>query len=90
MSVTQGLYYKFYGKIRKVRNTRKKKDKESKMEEAENNKAILFQSDKSTIGKKRFQTFYWNIFLIVSNKFIIGVFAVRGGILLKTSSIGST
>lgn len=41
MSVTQGLYYKFYGKIRKVRNTRKKKDKEPKMEEAENNKAIL-------------------------------------------------
>lgn len=58
MSVTQGLYYKFYGKIRKVRNTRKKKDKESKMEEAENNKAILFQSDKSTIGKKRFLRAY--------------------------------
>lgn len=35
-----------------------KKDKESKMEEAENNKAILFQSDKSTIGKKRFLRAY--------------------------------
>lgn len=30
MSVTQGLYYKFYGKIRKVRNTRKKKIKNQK------------------------------------------------------------
>lgn len=37
---------------------KKKKDKESKMEEAENNKAILFQSDKSTIGKKRFLRAY--------------------------------
>lgn len=53
-----GALLQILWKNKESQEYKKKKDKESKMEEAENNKAILFQSDKSTIGKKRFLRAY--------------------------------
>lgn len=51
-----GALLQILWKNKESQEYKKKKDKESKMEEAENNKAILFQSDKST--KKRFLRAY--------------------------------